>query len=229
VPHRVLTNAKRSRVLVVIESQAAAQSVAMQQEVEAFPVNRRTVVPLRPTLDADANPRMPWDETLSGIAVHFDASKDFENGHPSEALLKRIRDSVGVYRHKRRLLMAGTLATAFAIASAMTTVVLRYLNTLERKKVAPGDVAWRNQLLQMPMALMDDASLAELRRRQLLRNIIFTTFINRRLRPQERALTEALTTFIHQNGNTACRPSLSGPRNSVSSIEIDDVRTRECF
>jgi hypothetical protein len=114
VPAPVLAAAKRARVMVVVGSDDAFASEAVQQEIEVFPSHRRPLIPvffdnLRSAAD------QPWVRSTAGLAVDRESVADLESGTPSSRLVERIDLAVGNQRQATRLKRAGIGTAAFVL------------------------------------------------------------------------------------------------------------------
>jgi outer membrane protein OmpA-like peptidoglycan-associated protein len=109
--------------MVVIGSPAAIRSKHVQDEVAAFPSDRR---PLLPVIflsgDTDETEVPAWAALVNGLAVGRCLASDLERGTPSESVVDRVEHAVGNQRQTQRVRRTGYGAMAVIALAAAATV-----------------------------------------------------------------------------------------------------------
>jgi outer membrane protein OmpA-like peptidoglycan-associated protein len=110
VPKSTLQAAGRSSVLVALTSAAALHSKSMEEEIRAFPISDRPIVPVffgEPHQFEMMINRPTWLAALEGEAIAYETPDTLHSGVPSDSLVKRIVNAVGNQRQRLRLRRAG--------------------------------------------------------------------------------------------------------------------------
>lgn len=122
VPKRTLKAAERSSVLVALTSAAALKSKPMEEEIRAFPISDRPVIPVffgEPDQFEKMIKRRSWLAALEGEAIAYEAPDTLISGAPSDSLVKRIVNAVGNHRQTRRIRRAGLFAIILMISGLL--------------------------------------------------------------------------------------------------------------
>jgi outer membrane protein OmpA-like peptidoglycan-associated protein len=122
VPESTLKAAERSSVLVALTSTAAIKSKPMEEEIRAFPINDRPVVPVffgEPDQFEKMMKRRSWLATLEGEAIAYEDPDTLSSGVPSDSLVKRIVNAVGNQRQRVRLRRAALFVMTLIIAGLL--------------------------------------------------------------------------------------------------------------
>jgi outer membrane protein OmpA-like peptidoglycan-associated protein len=122
VPKSTLQAAGRSSVLVALTSPAALQSKPMEEEIRAFPISDRPVVPVffgNPHQFEMMIKRPSWLAALEGEAIAYEAPDTLHSGVPSDSLIKRIINAVGNRRQRLRLRRAGLFVIILMISGLL--------------------------------------------------------------------------------------------------------------
>jgi WD40 repeat protein len=108
----------RSTALVLVGSEGATRSAAVEQEIRTFKKTKRTII----AIDFNgALPRAPWYEEIAGLALTPESTEALASGTPSSAVLTRIEKSFQFTRRNQRarrsLGVASALLGLLALAS----------------------------------------------------------------------------------------------------------------
>ncbi|MBS1914417.1 MAG: TIR domain-containing protein [Bacteroidetes bacterium] len=127
LPRSLKRHARWSSVLVIIGDEHAVKSGSVKEEIEIFSRTGRHVIPIdvAGTLHALDWNTEPW-HSIRGAAREDEERTAVTAGTPSEAVVKRVVDSLKFTRQRERLLLAvwGTVALMLVAALSGSVIVL---------------------------------------------------------------------------------------------------------
>ncbi|HSE84740.1 MAG TPA: TIR domain-containing protein [Candidatus Binatia bacterium] len=141
LPARLKRDLLRSYMLVVVGTEGAAASVAVDQEIQEFLTTGRTVILVG---CGDSVTRARWASRLAGLPEHRDSRDAMANGQPSAAIVNVIRNSFKYRRRNQRIrtifwaTAAGVLILGLAGVVGLGTIAKQV-----RRAVAERDAAQR--------------------------------------------------------------------------------------
>src|ERR1041385_199686 len=97
---KVLRALHRSSALVIVGTEKAATSDAVEEEVDFFSKLSRTILPI----DVDgALAKARWRKSISGLPLGIESSSAVKSGRPSRQIINRIYDSAQFKRRNEQL------------------------------------------------------------------------------------------------------------------------------
>ena len=121
VPKKVLRKLTNSSVLVVLGSEAAAQSEAVMEEVVLFSKTNKTIIPV----DIGGTQEAIWYSSIEGLAISEETTESFKKGDPSDGIVERMGNALNYTRQtiriKRSILVAALIIVAAIIGIGVST------------------------------------------------------------------------------------------------------------
>ncbi len=133
--------------MIVLGSESALNSEAVEEELDIFLSTSRTIIPV----DIDGLENARWYPKIEGIAVFYEKRDNAILGQPSSELLERCEGSLQYTKQSKRLRISSIAALTIILVAVVVSIILGDLISDQGKELESNEKALsisRNDLKQ---------------------------------------------------------------------------------
>jgi hypothetical protein len=121
LPEKIINVLKYSKALVLIGSEGAHESIAIESEIQHFLANHKDnpIIPI--TIEGTINANAIWFEKIVGLALVEETRENFNNSTPSDDVLTRIENALQFKKKGKRLRQ---IALGVVVAALVLIIVI---------------------------------------------------------------------------------------------------------